>query len=415
MGEIQSPSSRRVAFESARLKLARVQLQGASALDTAFRLVTQSVCDAVQVERAGIWFFENVGARLVCKEMFLLSRREHTSGAELHSETFPHYLQALAERRAIVADDARSHEDTRELAHEYLEPNGITSMLDAPIIRRGQVVGVVCQEHVGPLRRWQPAEIDFAGSVGDLVALILEQAERAELEAALKLELERRLEAQKLEALAHLARAVAHDFNNVLGMCLAIATGHAKAGLGPSCERAGQEVRDAVEIGARLVAKLLDVGRRQASEQSVDPADVIEGLMTALRALTGPQIDVTARIRDTGAVRVSRADLERILINLVANSRDAVGESGHVEIVLRASEPDDDAAGALILEVSDDGRGMDAETRAHLFEPYFTTKEEGHGLGLATVYGIVQRAGGSVAAASERDTGTTIRVVLPLS
>jgi signal transduction histidine kinase len=106
--------------------------------------------------------------------------------------------------------------------------------------------------------------------------------------------------------------------------------------------------------------------------------------------------------------------VERILFNLVANARDAISDTGKVEIVVRQPEPEDELPpDVLVLEVSDDGCGMDARTRAHLFEPYFTTKTQGHGLGLATVYGIVTRAGGSIDVASAVGEGSCFRVVLP--
>jgi two-component system cell cycle sensor histidine kinase/response regulator CckA len=102
------------------------------------------------------------------------------------------------------------------------------------------------------------------------------------------------------------------------------------------------------------------------------------------------------------------------LFNLVANARDAVGNGGQVEIVVRRAEPEDDVApDFVVLEVVDNGCGMDARTRVHLFEPYFTTKSQGHGLGLATVYSLVTRAGGSIDVASSPGEGTTFRVALP--
>jgi signal transduction histidine kinase len=113
-------------------------------------------------------------------------------------------------------------------------------------------------------------------------------------------------------------------------------------------------------------------------------------------------------------VSLSEAEVEQILMNLVANARDAIGDQGRVEISLRLPQEGDDVpADLVVLEVSDNGTGMDARTRAHLFEPYFTTKPHGHGLGLATLYGIVKRAGGTVQVASEPGLGTRFLLALP--
>jgi signal transduction histidine kinase len=406
---------RRTAFETARLKMARVQVDAANAKSTAFRLITQIVAEALAVERSGIWFLEDLDRSLRCADLFIASDKRHEPGGALTSSDYPVYMKALRERRAIVADDALHHEDTRELAESYLVPNGITSMLDAPIIRKGRVIGVVCHEHVGPKRVWTEREIDFAGSAADIAALVLEQADRVELEAALKIRTEERLENQKLDAMSLMARSVAHDLNNVLVACVGVADQLKRGGRADSAELA-ESLFAAAEAGKRLSRKLLDVGlREQQTTESADIGKVLNGLLSTLRSLAGPKIEIIAHVRDRATpVRLSESDLERIFLNLVANARDATSGSGRVDITVRAAEPDDDVApDFVILEAADNGSGMDARTREHLFEPYFTTKPDGHGLGLPTVYGIVRRGGGTIHVASELRRGSSFRIALP--
>lgn len=403
---------KRAAFETARLKLARVRLESGQAVSQGLAIVTQTVADALDVDRVGIWFLEDQDRTLSCREQFIRSGRRHISGTVLRAREFPTYMRAMRERRAIVADDACLHPVTCELADAYLRPNRIASLLDAPIIRQGRVIGVVCHEREETPRAWSEREIDFAGSVGDLVALLLEQGERVELEAALKFQAEERLERQKFDALALLARSVAHDLNNVLSVLLVAASEVEESGLG----EVAQSISAAVAAGRHLSDQLADVGGRPMKQTSATHvARLLERQLGPLRALATSRVKLHLDVQDADAhALMSEGSLERVVFNLVANARDAVGDAGRVEIVLRAAEPEDEVPpDFVVIEVVDDGCGMDARTRVHLFEPYFTTKAQGHGLGLATVYGLVKRAGGSIDVASAPGEGSTFRVSLP--
>lgn len=407
---------KRAGYETARLKLAHVRLESGQAVAAGLGMLTQTAADALQVDRVGVWFLEDQGRQIVCKEQFIRATRQHTSGAVLRAREFPAYMRALGERRAIVADVAREHPATRELSESYLKPNRIASLLDAPIFRRGDVVGVVCHERLDEARPWSEREVDFAGSVADLAALILEQADRVELEAALKIQTEERLERQKLEALALLARSVAHDLNNVLAVFAAAASEVEDHGLGETAE----SMLSAVEAGKRLSSQLFDVGERRTPERAgTNVVKSLKRMLGALRALATPRVNVDLDVKGSDLyAQITEGNLERVIFNLVANARDAIVQAGraegHIAIAARrATEADEVAPDFVVIELSDDGCGMDAHTRVHLFEPYFTTKSDGHGLGLATVYGIVKRAGGSIDVASAPGQGASFRVALP--
>lgn len=206
----------RIAYETARLRLARYRLESEQSRLEGAAHATRVSAEALQVERVGVWLFKDRGSCLVCVSLYQRSLARHSAGQELLMAASPTYARALQERRVIAAAAARSHQYTHELADSYLVPNGITSTLDAPIIQRGQVIGVVRHEHVGEPREWTDRELGFASSVADMVTLVFEQADRLELEAALQERTEQRLEQQKMEALGRMACAVAHDFNNVL-------------------------------------------------------------------------------------------------------------------------------------------------------------------------------------------------------
>src|SRR5439155_13035280 len=109
-------------------------------------------------ERASIWRLTDDGTAIECMDLFERSQSRHSAGATIHAADAPRYFEALQQERAITADDAFTDARTSEFRSGYLEPNRITSMLDAPVFVRSQMVGVVCHEHTGSARRWEFAD-----------------------------------------------------------------------------------------------------------------------------------------------------------------------------------------------------------------------------------------------------------------
>jgi signal transduction histidine kinase len=409
------PDTKRVAYETARLRLARYRMEGEQARARAAAHAAQVSAEALGVERVGVWLFRERARKLVCMSQYVRSRSEHSAGQTLLCEEYPAYVEAVMTRRIIAADDARTHACTRELAATYLDAFGIRSMLGAPIIREGRVIGVVCHEHVGEPRAWVQKDLEFASSVADMVTLIFEQAERLELEAALQEQTEQRQESQKMEALGRMAAAVAHDFNNLLGAVSLYAT--ALAPYAPAeLQSMSSQIGDMVEIGKRLTQQLLTFGKGvDAPLGAVDLHAVIERILPVVRAGIGRGIELKLELNAPDArVDGDASQLEQIVLNLCLNARDAISGNGLITVVTREPTPGDDVApDCIVLEVKDSGAGMDEATRSRMFEPFFTTKNAGTGLGLATVYGVVRRCGGSVRAISELGAGTTMLVALP--
>ena len=120
-------------------------------------VIAQMMTEAMDVTRASIWLLENEETELCCKDMYIYDQDAHQAGQVLVATDFPAYFAALKQGRAIDAHDARTDPRTHEFSKTYLEPNNITSMLDAAIRLHGQVVGVICMEHVSEPRTWQPS------------------------------------------------------------------------------------------------------------------------------------------------------------------------------------------------------------------------------------------------------------------
>jgi PAS domain-containing protein len=172
---------------AALLALAREGAVDAGRLDGAFTKITEAASEGIGCERASVWLFDESESTIVCQDLFERSRRTHGArGFELTARDYPGYFEALREDRTIAADDARRHPATREFTAGYLEPLGITSMLEAPVRRGGKLVGVLCNEHVGPARAFTPQEAAFAASVADYVGRALEADARRRADDALK-------------------------------------------------------------------------------------------------------------------------------------------------------------------------------------------------------------------------------------
>ncbi|HEY3254497.1 MAG TPA: ATP-binding protein [Polyangiaceae bacterium] len=228
---------------------------------------------------------------------------------------------------------------------------------------------------------------------------------------------------QRLEALGRLAGGIAHDFNNILSVILSYSTillDELEPGT-PANEDV-QEIHAAGERAARLTRQLLAFSRRQLLEpRIVDLNEVVSGMEKMTRRLLGEDIVLKMALCPTlGRVRVDVGQIEQVLLNLSLNARDAMLNGGVLTINTdNALAPvkfgGDEPLPAVTLSVSDTGSGMDEATRQRAFEPFFTTKAKGKGtgLGLATVFGVVEQSGGRISIASAVGQGATFVIYLP--
>lgn len=403
--------------ERARLELAR--LAPSESLDAAFRRACELSAAALEVERVGVWLFIDHDAALRCAALFERSKNEHSAGTVLRVADFPTYFGSLDIRKAVPAEVALTDPWTAELAEGYLRPLGISSMLDAGIFVDAKLVGVVCHEHVGPPREWTTEQRDFAGSLADVVALRIKAAELKERRAAFLLDDERIATLDKAAALEQLTAGIAHDFRNLLTVCVGTADLLAqRPDLPPDARRMARTLADTAGRGTALAQELIAFARPNGGPPRVlDLIAATHEFLPVLRAAVGARYELTfAHPADLGQVLIEKSQYARALFNLVTNARDAMPEGGPIGLRLAPVKLTGNPAytGRFVLvEVSDAGPGIADAARAHLFEPFFTTKEKGTGLGLAVVRQVAERAGGLVRVESAPGKGATFRLLLP--
>jgi hypothetical protein len=245
-------------------------------------------------------------------------------------------------------------------------------------------------------------------------------------------------EAERLESLGQLAGGIAHDFNNLLAVIINYAAFiandlDAAAGIDGDGRWRGtrediEQIRLAGERAAHLTHQLLAFARREVVQpEVVDVNEVVGEVEQLLRRTLGEHVQLVSSLaRELRAVLIDPGRLEQILVNLAVNARDAMPDGGMLRIDTVNLDVDEEYASSrpelspgpfVRLRVSDSGIGMTREVLEHVFDPFFTTKPagQGTGLGLATVYGIVQQAGGHVHIYSEPGVGTTVTTLLPVT
>jgi signal transduction histidine kinase/CheY-like chemotaxis protein len=267
--------------------------------------------------------------------------------------------------------------------------------------------------------------IILVGYVTLVSAIVLGMAYyRDEVERARLAEVERLAQqlaaTERMESVGRLAGGMAHDFNNLLTVILASAD---LARQGRSAPERLDDIKDAAERAAMLTRQLLAFTRNRASAKAIVRLDdLVRDVQPLLRRLIPENIELDLELDSDWAVEADDSQLQQVVLNLVANARDAMPNGGRLCIatarVSGSSVPVDPLAGdRVLLTIADTGSGMDEATRRHALEPFFTTKPigQGTGLGLATVHGIVRQSGGTVVLASELGSGTTVTIALPRS
>jgi two-component system cell cycle sensor histidine kinase/response regulator CckA len=365
--------------------------------------------------------------------------------------------QEIAQRRAAEEEIRRSEERFRTLFEATLEGiaivrNGVILEVNHALLaifgatpdeiigRRladlaaGEVdLAGVPRESIGYKQDGSTVDIEIAGKrylfQGEEVSVVAirDIAQRKSDEAENKMLQRQLLHSQKMEAIGRLSAGVAHDFNN----CLLAIFGYSDLLLeryqaDPFLARNLTGLKEAGQRAAALTKQLLAFARRQPMETRVMNLNgVVSGLEKMLQRLLGEDIHMSSALHpELGKVKIDSGQIEQVIVNLAVNARHAMPSGGHlslrtmpVDVAPGRPAPHEDVPPGtyVLLTVTDTGQGMDAATQARVFEPFFSTKGEGTGLGLATAYGIVRQSGGQIFVNSAPGQGACFSIYLPVT
>lgn len=421
------------------------------------RFITEELAALLDVERVGVWFFNERRNELHLQDLFRLSRGVHEQGAVLQQSAFANEFHHLLTSRYVDAHDPYTDPRTQGYAEPYLKPNGIRSMLDVVVRQGEELLGLICMEHVGRPHHWQEAEILLAGQLGDQLSLTCAMRELQQREAELRslnAELESRVQARSQElqtarmalaaseqasALSSMLAQVAHELATPIGNAL-LAAGTVQG----DAERLRQQLEKG-QLGRRALLQFFEEQRQAASlvERSLHMASerlhalkrfsadsasdqrrrfelrrsVVELVELLRPALERHAVPVAWRIDiDPGLCLDSRpGQLGQALVNLINNALVHAFEGRARGSLTLSARPLDD--GHLRLSVADDGCGIAPADHARVFEPWVTSKagRGGTGQGLPIVRQIVERQlGGRIHLESAPGAGSTFHLDLPL-
>lgn len=330
---------------------------------------------------------------------------------------------AAFRRERVIVEDIDSHPFWK--GFEPAQDAGLRSCWSEPVISSsGVLLGTFAIYHRTPATPTD-AEISLIQQASAFAGIAIErskgEAERLELEHLLS-------QSQKMEAIGHLSGGIAHDFNNLLTPIL-IYSDMLKRSL-PDNEKMRTQLDGIIKASGKardLTQQLLSFGRKQVMQmQVVDLNDIIMSFHSMVRRTLRENISLSLQLSSQQVVvRVDSTKMEQVLLNLVLNSQDAIAVNGSISIESGRVLIDDEFARRhpglnpgrfVLLSCTDNGCGMCAETMLRIFEPFFSTKEVGHGtgLGLANVYGIVKQHNGYIMAVSTVGVGTTFKIYLPV-
>jgi PAS domain S-box-containing protein len=276
--------------------------------------------------------------------------------------------------------------------------------------KRFVAAGVLEGESKLTLPNGQTRRVEFAATAnvqpGRHITTMRDLTRQKELESQLR-------QAQKMEAVGRLAGGIAHDFNNLLTAISGYSEFLISGVLDDRMRRHAEEIKKAAARAAALTGQLLAFSRRQVLQpRTLDLNAVVTDMDMMLRRLIGEDVElVTLLDPDALAVRADPTQVEQVIVNLAVNARDAMPHGGSVTIETTNVFTED--ADFVELRLTDTGIGMTEVERQQLFDPFFTTKEGGTGLGLATVYGIVEQSGGTIEVDSSPGLGSSFRILFP--
>ncbi len=345
-------------------------------------------------------------------------------GTDFDPEVYGWTYELFESGRSIHVPSPESLPERAAAERQTLSQRGVRSMLGIPLQTAGVAVGFLGFETFTHQRDWSGEITTLLRLAGEIFVSALR---RRRVEGELRRSQLELLQSQKMDAVGRLAGGIAHDFNNHLAVMLGnVRYARGELDAPEDIEDALADVERSAEHCSQLTRSLLTFSRR--SPVRIKPLDV-RNFLECARDLVGPLVPASLTLSiqaddDVDAVAADATQLQQVIVNVIVNARDAMPRGGEVFVTAHrriVGKGEYEAVGLpapgeyVELRVRDTGSGMSDAIQSRIFEPFFTTKDvgEGTGLGLATVYGIVEQSDGAIEVESAPGEGTTFRILLP--
>jgi len=393
-----------------------------SSLVEAFNKIAERSAVQLNIARVSVWYLNEENTMITCKSLYFdgnVSNDEMT----LLAEDYPNYFRLLNVSGFISADDAMTHPATSDFADTYLKPLGITSLLDAPILIKGEMIGIVCLEQIGLIRRWSIEDEEFAGSIADLCAQEILEFERKKAETALndyKQDLEKQVEERTSEmkkardeaeranmAKSNFLSSMSHELrtplNSILGFSQLLEL-DAKHTLTQDQVESVQYIKDSGEHLLMLINDVLDLAKIETGHldikiEDVEVVSLINEIVNLIKSEAEKSSVSLENNIDKNAVITLKADyikLKQVLLNFASNGIKYNTENGAVCFSSTITDH-----GTVRINVSDTGIGVEKESFVALFEPFnrldmANSSLPGTGIGLTICKQLVELMNGEI-------------------
>lgn len=421
--EARKYTERSLLQNEALVKLANSPALASGDLDTAIKEITAAAGRVCDVERVGVWAFQEDRRKLKCLDLFKLTEEAHSGGTLLDVDAYPRYFKSLKESSVIDADDAVNDERLEELAEGYLKPYNIGAMMDVAVWGGGAVEGVVCFEHVGDTREWTPLDLSFARSIADFVSLAFKSHERQQALEGLKAAKQHAESASrsKSQFLANMSHELRTPLNAIIGFAEILSMDETRRRDDATRRQFAVDILESGRHLLDLINDILDLSKIEAGKFDLRDDEVDIRLVTeeSIRLIQQRAEEAGLTISFTveeGLPKLSgdRRSLKQSLINLLTNAVKFTPQGGVIMVrVFR------DTNGDLRFTVTDSGIGIEPKNLAAVLEPFtqvdgsHSRRHEGTGLGLPLVKSFIELHDGKLEIDSVFGSGTTVTAILP--